>query len=327
MVPLLLALLVGYIIGYYSRVNHQDEETLTEDHKVLRKHEQFLVILVLSSLGNIERRSTIRETWAKDLDKDVQVFFVISNKGIDPQQSAFLSQENSVYNDLLIFNGIEDTFHSLTTKVLAALSWLSEETTQLGTEGNTTTIKPFSSFSFVLKTDDDSYVRVPDILLELRTKFFHNEMLYWGFFDGRAKVQKAGKYKELAWNICDNYLPYALGGGYVLGKEPVKFIARNGKYWRRYRSEDTSVGAWLANLNGVDRQHDPRFDTEYLSRGCHQSYLITHKHTTEALRKIDHYLKETGSLCPKEYRTRLSYQYDWHVQPSKCCLRDNPGIP
>jgi galactosylxylosylprotein 3-beta-galactosyltransferase len=42
--------------------------------------------------------------------------------------------------------------------------------------------------------------------------------LYWGFFDGRAPVQIQGKWAEKDYKICDRYLPYALGGGYVLSQ-------------------------------------------------------------------------------------------------------------
>lgn len=50
----------------------------------------------------------------------------------------------------------------------------------------------------------------------------------------------------------------------------------------RYNSEDVSVGAWLAGLN-VHYVHDPRFDTEWTSRGCHNEYLVTHKQASPLL--------------------------------------------
>uniref|UniRef100_A0A914RJR2 Hexosyltransferase n=1 Tax=Parascaris equorum TaxID=6256 RepID=A0A914RJR2_PAREQ len=48
------------------------------------------------------------------------------------------------------------------------------------------------------------------------------------------------------------------------------------------RSEDVSVGAWLAGLD-VRYVHDPRFDTEFRSRGCNNEYIITHKQTPQSL--------------------------------------------
>lgn len=43
-----------------------------------------------------------------------------------------------------------------------------------------------------------------------------------------------------------------------------------------------SIGAWLAGLS-VHYVHDPRFDTEFHSRGCNNQYIITHKQTPDSL--------------------------------------------
>ena len=43
-----------------------------------------------------------------------------------------------------------------------------------------------------------------------------------------------------------------------------------------WNSEDISVGGWLGPVR-VNRVHSTRFDTEAKSRGCQNSYLITHK--------------------------------------------------
>lgn len=65
--------------------------------------------------------------------------------------------------------------------------------------------------------------------------------------------------------LCDTYLPYALGGGYVLGRPLVAHVVAAAPLLAAYTSEDVSVGAWLAPLN-VTRRHDVRFDTEWKVR-------------------------------------------------------------
>lgn len=52
-----------------------------------------------------------------------------------------------------------------------------------------------------------------------------------------------------------------------------------------FRNEDVSVGAWLAGLS-VRYVHDPRFDTEFRSRGCNNQYIVTHKQTPESLKVL-----------------------------------------
>lgn len=54
---------------------------------------------------------------------------------------------------------------------------------------------------------------------------------------------------------------------------------------RIFRNEDVSVGAWLAGLD-VRYVHDPRFDTEFRSRGCNNQYIITHKQPLETFKVV-----------------------------------------
>lgn len=122
-----------------------------------------------------------------------------------------------------------------------------------------------------MQVDSDSYVRVGGLLKAL--KDISHPRLYWGFLDGRAKPIRKGKWKETDWLLCDRYLPYQvypifqfykwqLGGGYVLSHALADYLARNAGLFRQYKSEDVSVGAWLAGLD-VRYVHDPRFDTEW----------------------------------------------------------------
>lgn len=136
--------------------------------------------------------------------------------------------------------------------------------------------------------------------------------LYWGFMDGRAKPQTKGRWSEQEWRLCDRYLPYALGGGYVLGRRLVDYIANNAALLKRFASEDVSVGAWLAGLE-VEYWHDSRFNTEWKSRGCFNSYLVTHKQTDSDMRQMYQSLIASGYICSKEHRERLSYEYNWNV--------------
>ena len=54
-------------------------------------------------------------------------------------------------------------------------------------------------------------------------------------------------------------MPYALGGGYVLGRELVSFIAENARMLELYNSEDAAMGAWLGGFK-VTRKHDTRWN-------------------------------------------------------------------
>ncbi|CAG5125348.1 unnamed protein product [Candidula unifasciata] len=262
-----------------------------------------LVILIISSPGNIHERNAIRETWLTWLDDSVIMFrFVVGTSALNKVQSSQLVQEDSAHKDMLLLNSIIDSYEELTNKILQAFIWLDKHV----------------NYQYVLKVDDDSFVVVPGILSELRYK--PKERLYWGFFDGRANVKTSGKWKESKWNLCDKYLPYARGGGYVLSFDLVNFIAWNSDLLQLYLSEDVSVGTWLAPLK-VHRHHDQNFDTEYMSRGCLNSYLIMHKQSVSSFRELHNNIETAGVLCKTEVVLRGSYEYNWSYPPSQCCNR------
>jgi len=161
-----------------------------------------LLVLVLSAVKNHERRNAIRVTWGSlaGSHEDVKVLFVLS-------RDQHLNAEKLVYDDILEVD-VPDDFHLLTQKLLESLDNVCD-----------------MSFKYLLKCDDDSFVDLPRVVGELERAPANG--FYWGYFIGAARVYRAGKWKETKWTICDSYLPFALGGGYVLSKDLVMFIVNN----------------------------------------------------------------------------------------------------
>ncbi|RWS24768.1 hypothetical protein B4U80_08322, partial [Leptotrombidium deliense] len=265
-----------------------------------------MVVLVISCRQNIDRRNAIRETWVKlGNHEQFKYYFVIGSLQMSEEHLNSLKAENETHQDLLLLSNVKDNYSSLTHKVLAAFQW----------------IQRCVQFQYVLKVDDDSFVRIDAVLNELLERKKVRTKLFWGYFDGRASVKRKGQWKEDHWFLCDRYLPYAIGGGYVLSSDLVRFIAENGDSFQMYTSEDVSVGVWLSPLK-VDRVHDPRFDTEFESRGCSNRYLITHKQSVREFHKKYQNLINFGKLCDTEYVYRNAYQYNWRVPASQCCVRN-----
>lgn len=308
-VIILLVLVVLLLSIYYFPTWRCPSDQLVLDSK--RKYR--LIILILSSPDNLKRRDTIRKTWLADHGYSgmLKYLFAIGTLDILPEQKKTLQSETEKFDDLLLLPTLQDSYNALTRKVLYSFRSIYE----------------YYSFDFLLKCDDDSYVLIHKILKELDQwqNGGSKKELYWGFFNGRAQVKRSGPWKETDWILCDYYLPHALGGGYVLSYNIIKFIANNADILKLHNSEDVSVGLWLAPLN-IERKHDVRFDTEYKSRGCSNQYIITHKQTIQKMRNMYEHYQTTGMLCRKETRNRMSYQYNWTVFPSQCCNRQF-GIP
>nr|CAG4635616.1 EOG090X0A8N [Artemia franciscana] len=234
------------------------------------------------------------------IDAESRYFGVQSSVLLSPEQWPGIDDEKRKHNDLLVLGNIEDTYELLTSKTLGAFSSILENT----------------SFEYLLKCDDDSYVFI-DKLINLLAKQ-PSKKLYLGYFKGNAHVQRKGAWKEKDWNLCDRYLPYAQGGGYLLSKDLVEYIVKNSDLLKKYKSEDVSVGAWLAPLD-INKVHDIRFNTEWRSRGCSNSDVITHKQSPTMMLKMFQNLNAIGYPCSTEIKERQAYEYNWTVLPSHCC--------
>ena len=287
-----------------------DTNTLPENQEVPQdksSHKNYLlVVLILSSLEGRGRRDSIRRTWLKGYKKKevgVLVQFAIGTKDLSTSDMEALSSEQTTHGDLLLLSDLQESYFSLTKKVLLSFK----------------TVDANINFSYLLKCDDDTFVILDTILKELAQRT-SKQSYYWGFFDGRAPVLRKGKWTEKKWFLCDRYLPYALGGGYILSHDLVKHIVSNSDSLILYNSEDVSVGVWLSPYN-VERRHDMRFNTEYATKGCRNQYVVSHKQIVGDLLSKQGLLEEKGKQCDKEYQAMLSYLYNWTVEPSKCCER------
>ena len=268
-----------------------------------------LIVLIFTGPKNYDRRDVIRETWGSVVPENVIKYFVIGTKDMQIEEKATLDYENQVNYDLLLLPDLADSYYALTDKVLESFKWL----------------KNNADYKFILKVDDDTYTRLDIIYQDLQNNL-PEERLYWGFFDGRARVKRGGQWAEKKWILCDRYTVHAKGGGYVLSKDLVEYIVNNEKYLQKFNSEDVSVGTWLGPLD-ISRIHDTRFDTEWESRGCSNKYIITHKQEVKDIKDKHNSLQNSGKLCAKEHKNKLSYEYNWHVPPTECCIRNNSKVP
>lgn len=188
----------------------------------------FLFIVILTSPNGKDRRNAIRETWLSNvetLDAPVVAKFIIGVKELPPEHMKKLEDEKNLYRDILFLPELKDAYKELPTKVLQTFKWIDQN----------------MNSSYILKVDDDSFVRLDLIISELKSTYSARK-LYWGFFRGDAHVKFAGPWSEKNWHLCDRYLPYAQGGGYILSNDLVNFIARNADLLQKFNSEDVSVG-------------------------------------------------------------------------------------
>lgn len=314
-VPCLITFVLGYNLSQLLAVSDQPPHPPSKSpilHAISPHSTIQLLIVIISNPANVQERRTIRSTWldvAGPIKKRTKSYFVIGTNNLESKVSRELDLEQSAHNDLLLLP-IEDSYKKLTNKVLETFIYVNASV----------------KFNYLLKCDDDTFVDLATLVKELENQPY-NPQLYWGFFDGRAPVFTTGKWAEPQYKLCDKYLPYALGGGYIVAHGLVEYIANNAHLLLQYNSEDASVGAWLAPVK-VDRKHDVRFDTEWKSRGCQNKFVVTHKQSPGEMKLKWKRLQRSGLICDGvETKVRLSYNYDWSKPPSQCCVREDHSLP
>lgn len=257
---------------------------------------------------------TIKIPNVEDPKIKIKHFFVIGNLGLTKSSKMVtIVDEQAKYNDLLLLEDHEEKYIDLTEKLVKAMKKL--EIMNI-------------NYKYLFKCDDDTYSKL-DVMSEALNQYdmklekmkkegqtMTNLQLYWGYFDGRSPVQRSGKYEEKEYNLCSLYIPYAVGGGYVLSKGLVTYIAKQSDFLSQYRSEDASVGTWLSSMRNIHQRHDVRFDSWYTPRDCKQSHFVLHKRTIKDMEKIFN-----GNPCHAEQRKSKLYEYyyNWKSFPSRCC--------
>lgn len=280
----------------------EEQEIQFKEEPIVVKESVSLVVIILTAVTHREKRDACRTTWIQlSAGRPVRHLFAIGGRDLTSIEMSELMTEHKETNDLLILKEVADNYSGLTQKLLSSIIHVSQN----------------FDFKFLLKVDDDSFVLMDALMDELSN--LQPRRLYWGYFNAGAPVKKTGAWKEKSWFLCDKYLPYAVGGGYVLSQDLVQFIATSSSLLQLYNSEDVSLGTWLSPLK-ITRKHDVRFDTWYKSRGCSNSFLVTHKQTPGLMKDKFQALETFGTLCKKE-RFVAAYLYDWSVLPSHCCLK------
>lgn len=273
-----------------------------------------LLVLVHAKADDRTRRDAIRQTWVSEfrglLNPPVQYRFVVGGDGLGLDLVKQLLSEAERFGDMIILDDITDSHLSLTGRTLDGFSHALEN----------------FRFKYIMKCDDDSFVDLPRVATELQRRQYHARF-YWGYVMGYNRIHFYGHYAEQEWSLCDRYLPYAVGGGYVLSRDLAELLMENRPYLKRYACEDVSVGVWLAPYN-IERRHDTRFNTEARSRGCKNVFIVSHKVSPTDMYQMYESLQLDGTYCAgrTQWYSYDGFIYNWTTSNMNCCKR-RYGVP
>ncbi|MQM10022.1 hypothetical protein Taro_042910 [Colocasia esculenta] len=220
-----------------------------------------MFIGILSAGNHFAERMAVRKSWMQSISKSQNVvarFFVAmhARKEINIE----LKKEAEFFGDIVIVPFM-DSYDLVVLKTVAICEYGVRRV----------------SAKYIMKCDDDTFVRLDSVLNEVR-KVPSDKRLYVGNINYYHKPLRYGKwavtYEE--WPEED-YPPYANGPGYIISSDIAQFIVSDFERHtlRLFKMEDVSMGMWVEQFNTtkpVEYIHSFRF----CQFGCIDDYLTAH---------------------------------------------------
>lgn len=231
----------------WPRISSSLAETEEEEEK------DNVVILVLSAQENRHRRDAIRASWMIR----GSVYFVV---GRDPDSDA-LREESFLHSDMVFVDMARDTYEMLPEKLKLGLRWAIART-------NT---------SWIMKSDDDSVVRVSALRLMLSSLDATRPVVVGCIRrDVRVPRDEQSIYNERVFPR-DVYPTFPNGAhGYVISRNLVRAIVRrdDDDTLMRYAGEDVSIGIWSSEIDDKPLfVHSRRFTVDLT--GCDVEGMVS----------------------------------------------------
>ena len=216
----------------------------------------FLLIFVSSAPANFGRRNLIRQTWGNNSNIDSQwITFFLIGQTRNQKHSALIKQEEKIYSDIIRGDYFE-AYYNQSFKIEMGFEWAVR----------------YCRFSFLLKTDDDVFVRPKQFTLLLQEASTPTKRLYMGKVQDKAVAQREKDSKHFVGyeEYPDVYLPpFCSGGGYVLSYDVVEcFVSLFKKTSPLRRFDDVYFGLFAKNIGVTAVHHDSFYIPTIVDDSC-----------------------------------------------------------
>ncbi|KAL8033712.1 hypothetical protein ABFX02_13G176600 [Erythranthe guttata] len=222
-----------------------------------------LFIGVLSATNHFAERMAVRKTWMQSLPIKNSIvavrFFVALNQR--SEVNAVLKKEAAYFGDIEILPFM-DRYELVVLKTVAIC--------EFGVQNATA--------SYIMKGDDDTFVRVDTILKDIEG-VSPGRSLYLGNLNLLHRPLRTGKwavsYEEWPEEI---YPPYANGPGYIISSDIAEHIvAQHANHsLRLFKMEDVSMGMWVEQFNSTRNNVKYTHNWKYCQYGCMEDYHTAH---------------------------------------------------
>lgn len=231
---------------------------------LISKKRLVLLIGVFSSCNNFNRRMALRRSWMQYnavRSGEVAVrFFTGLHK--NSQVNFQLWRESQAYGDMQLMPFV-DYYSLISLKTIAICT--------MGTK-----ILPAK---YIMKTDDDAFVRIDEVLSSLKQKV--SDGLLYGLISFESKPQRD---RDNKWFISaeewphESYPPWAHGPGYIISRDIAKFIvqAHQKRDLKLFKLEDVSMGIWIKKFKEHGHKVQYISDVRFYNAGCEPNYILAH---------------------------------------------------
>ena len=261
----------------------------------------FLLIIVPVRPWGIRARQLIRNTWYKGFkdSEDCMLRFAIGGRELEPNKMFEIGEENRTYGDIIYVDSVENP-GSLTNKTMALMRWAHLHV----------------DFSYLMKSDDDTYVFVKNMITELRKRSTNTKLYYGIMLINNPPIRGNYLWADSEWDLGLVYLPFAMGGGYILSHDLVQLISMLSSRLKWHVNEDTAIGAWVSAFDHERRSDNMFCQSGKLSTnppGCNETilaHLFFGYSDDEIWQQFNLIYKQVNSNRPIKWKTTNSNKTD-----------------
>ena len=278
----------GYLSGEWQRQTRCDRcfkhdfKYEIENEDICKLHTNVsditLLILILTSHRNKLQRNALRETWltiSKNNTGRVRYAFLLGEVQ-DTRDS--IAKENDQFKDFIKEDFI-DSYGNLTYKTIMGFKWAATKC---------------AAAKFVMKTDDDMFVNVPNVL---KLALNYSDLLQTHIFGACSRIAKPIRNKKSKWFASNNSYPqkyypgFCSGTGYVTSINVVNQIYKISPYVPFFHLEDVYVALCIQRI-GYSLKGIPGFNTYRPKRlgvcayRTSASLVTVHHMTSVTLRRL-----------------------------------------
>ena len=255
----------SHLGSFYSHRNHKRGD-----------REIRVFVGVLSYIGEFDRRKTIRKTWGRDMSLfnaesccasfDVRFFVSVPDKSFNRGMLRYLYSEVENYGDVVMLKHSVEDYHKITDKTLEIMRMANAR----------------GGFTHVVKTDTDTYIRVPPMADLIRGMPASRALL------GKLNVDGV-PYRNGKWGMDEadypfsDYPKYAQGSLYIVTADIAAWIASSMRINSHLKIEDVSMGMWLM-FYGKDVTYVN--DSRLRETGCEEGDITSHYQTPHMMECI-----------------------------------------